>query len=132
VNEVVRMSFSRGSPQFELEPDVTDTVSPSDISDAEPTMQQFEVYTKGLNKRSSHPGALYALMVLTLINLINYMDRYIPSANKDLIKKDLSLTDAETSLPITAFLVVYMLVSPVFGILADKKKSLALYSYLLV
>ena len=81
------MSFLRGSePQFEYDSDPVDSVVESeDLSDVE-AMQKFEVYSKNLNKKGSHPGASYALFVLTIINLINYMDRYIPSANKDLIK----------------------------------------------
>lgn len=54
------------------------------------------------------------------MNLLNYIDRYVPSAVKDLFKKDLGLTDAQTSLPLSAFVIVYMLASPVFGALADK------------
>ena len=47
-------------------------------------------------------------MVLTAINLLNYIDRYVPSATKTLIQDDLHLSDTETSLPLTGFLVVYM------------------------
>ena len=64
-------------------------------------------------------GATRALVVLTAMNLLNYVDRYVPSAVKDLFKADLDLSDAETSYPLTAFVVVYMLASPVFGALAD-------------
>jgi MFS family permease len=66
------------------------------------------------------PGATAAVVVLTAMNLLNYVDRYVPSAVKDLFKSDLGLTDAQTGLPLTAFVVVYMLASPVFGTLADK------------
>ncbi|MBP7868292.1 MAG: MFS transporter [Acidobacteria bacterium] len=66
------------------------------------------------------PGAVFAVSVLTAMNLLNYLDRYVPSAVKDLFKSDLKLTDAETSLPLSAFVVVYMLASPVFGALADR------------
>ncbi|MFL5417732.1 MAG: spinster family MFS transporter [Myxococcales bacterium] len=65
-------------------------------------------------------GAGFALAVLTAMNLLNYLDRYVPSAVKDLFKKDLGLTDTQTSLPLTAFVIVYMITSPVFGSLADK------------
>eukprot|EP00128_Syssomonas_multiformis_P014495 Colp12_sorted_trinity150504_noHs@12936 len=65
------------------------------------------------------PGALFGMIVLTIINLLNYVDRYVPSAVKDLLKKDLELTDAQTSAPITVFLVVYMVTSPIFAYLAD-------------
>eukprot|EP01116_Phalansterium_solitarium_P012713 TRINITY_DN2924_c1_g1_i1.p1 TRINITY_DN2924_c1_g1~~TRINITY_DN2924_c1_g1_i1.p1 ORF type:complete len:497 (+),score=150.36 TRINITY_DN2924_c1_g1_i1:782-2272(+) len=70
-----------------------------------------------------YPGALYALLVLTGINLLNYMDRYIPSANKTLIQADLGLSDTETALPVTLFIVTYMIASPFFAWLADRGVS---------
>lgn len=66
------------------------------------------------------PGGTYAVLVLTAMNLLNYIDRYVPSAVKELFKADLHMSDKETSLPLTAFVVVYMLFSPVFGSLSDK------------
>jgi MFS family permease len=65
-------------------------------------------------------GALFAVVVLTTMNLLNYIDRWVPSAVKDLFKEDLKLTDAQTSLPLSAFILVYMIASPIFGSLADK------------
>ncbi len=70
--------------------------------------------------RATPPGAGWAVFVLTMMNLLNYIDRYVPSAVKDLFKVDLKLTDAQTSLPLSAFVLVYMLASPVFGALADR------------
>jgi MFS transporter, Spinster family, sphingosine-1-phosphate transporter len=55
-----------------------------------------------------------------MMNLLNYLDRFIPSVVKDLFKADLKLTDTQTSLPITGFIIVYMLTSPIFGALADR------------
>jgi MFS family permease len=73
------------------------------------------------NERSAAPsGATFAVVILTGMNLLNYIDRYVPSAVKDLFKADLKLTDAQTSLPLSAFVIVYMLASPVFGALADR------------
>ena len=66
------------------------------------------------------PAATRTLLVLTAMNLLNYIDRYVPSAVKDLFKTDLGLTDAETAWPLTAFVVVYMLASPLFGALSDR------------
>ena len=54
------------------------------------------------------------------MNLLNYVDRYVPSAVKVLFQKDLHLTDTQTSLPLTAFVIVYMIASPIFGSLADR------------
>src|ERR1017187_724504 len=65
-------------------------------------------------------GAVFAVAVLTAMNLLNYIDRWLPSAVKVLFQKDLGLTDSQTSLPLTAFIFVYMAFSPVFGTLADK------------
>jgi predicted MFS family arabinose efflux permease len=65
-------------------------------------------------------GAGYAVFILTMMNLLNYLDRIIPSVVKDLFKADLKFTDAQTSLPIAGFVFVYMLASPIFGALADK------------
>jgi MFS family permease len=65
-------------------------------------------------------GARYAVTVLTAMNLLNYMDRYVPSAVKDLFREDFGITDAQSSIPLSGFVVVYMLASPVFGTLADR------------
>ncbi len=53
------------------------------------------------------------------MNLLNYIDRWVPSAVKVLFQQDLGLSDAQTSLPLTAFIFVYMAASPVFGMFAD-------------
>jgi MFS transporter, Spinster family, sphingosine-1-phosphate transporter len=65
-------------------------------------------------------GAAFAVVILTLMNLMNYVDRWVPSVVKDLFKADLHLTDAQTSLPLTGFVFIYMLTSPIFGALADR------------
>lgn len=70
--------------------------------------------------RSAPEGAVFAMAVLTAMNLLNYIDRYVPSAVKDLFKRDLGLTDTETSIPFSAFVLVYMVASPIFGGLADR------------
>lgn len=70
--------------------------------------------------RPAAAGATYAVAVLTAMNLLNYLDRYVPSAVKDLFKNELHLDDAQTSWPLSAFIIVYMLASPVFGSLADR------------
>jgi MFS family permease len=65
-------------------------------------------------------GARYAIIVLTAMNLLNYIDRYVPSAVKPLFQEELGFTDAQTAYPLTAFVLVYMLTSPIFGSLADR------------
>ena len=69
---------------------------------------------------NARDGARFAVTVLTAMNLLNYVDRFVPSAVKDLVKTDLGLTDDQTSLPLMAFVFVYMFASPVFGSLAER------------
>lgn len=95
---------------------------------ATPTTQEGSL-EEATSKTPKVPGAVSAVILLTAMNLLNYVDRYVPSAVKDLFKKDLGLTDAETAYPLTAFILVYMIASPIFGGLADKfsrKKLIAL------
>ena len=72
---------------------------------------------------------MFALFVLTLMNMLNYVDRWVPSAVKELFKHDLKLTDAETSWPLTAFIVVYMVASPIFGALAERRSRRVLIAF---
>lgn len=62
------------------------------------------------------------LIVLTLINLFNYLDRYVVSALVESLKKsDLRLNDAQLGSLMTGFIIVYMATSPVFGALGDRR-----------
>ena len=72
---------------------------------------------------------MFALFVLTLMNMLNYVDRWVPSAVKELFKDDLKLTDAQTSWPLTAFIVVYMVASPIFGALAERRSRRMLIAF---
>ena len=65
-------------------------------------------------------AARRALLVLTLINLVNYLDRFVLSALVESLKhSELALSDAQLGALMTAFVLVYMVASPVFGALAD-------------
>ena len=68
-------------------------------------------------------AALIGLLVLTFINLFNYLDRYVVSALVESLKQvpELGLTDARAGLLMTGFVLVYMLVSPIFGTLGDRR-----------
>ena len=66
-------------------------------------------------------GARWALGVLTLINLFNYLDRYVPAALVESLRRsELHVTDTESGLLMSGFIVVYMLTSPLFGVLGDR------------
>ncbi|HKA35516.1 MAG TPA: MFS transporter [Thermoanaerobaculia bacterium] len=63
-----------------------------------------------------------ALAILTFINLFNYLDRYVvASLVESLRKSELSLTDAQAGFLVTGFVIVYMLTSPLFGTLGDRR-----------
>ena len=65
--------------------------------------------------------ATYALAILTFINLFNYIDRWVVAAVVEPVKRDLGLTDTQMGIIGAAFIVVYAVVSPIFGKLGDKK-----------
>src|SRR5438034_7645303 len=62
------------------------------------------------------------LLVLTLINLFNYLDRWIVAALAESMKhSELHLSDPQLGALMTGFLVVYMLAAPLFGSLGDTR-----------
>jgi MFS family permease len=65
--------------------------------------------------------ATYALAILTFINLFNYIDRWVVAAVVEPVKRDLGLTDTQMGFILSAFIVVYAGVSPIFGKLGDRK-----------
>lgn len=65
------------------------------------------------------PGAKFALITFTLLNAFNYADRYVGSAMKDLIAHELQLSDVQTGLPLTAFILVYMIAAPLAAWVSD-------------
>jgi len=66
-------------------------------------------------------SAVLALSVLTFINLLNYLDRYVVSGIiPDLKAPPLGLSDSQIGLLTTAFMAVYMLAAPFFGALGDR------------
>jgi predicted MFS family arabinose efflux permease len=66
----------------------------------------------------SRGGRLLALLVG--LNLVNYLDRYVPAAVLPLIEKELGLSHARAGLLGTAFVLVYALASPLAGWLGDR------------
>jgi sugar phosphate permease len=68
-----------------------------------------------------HRGyALYVLSVLTCLNLLDYLDRYIIASVQSLVRKDFPLTDAAYGLFGTLFFLVYLTTAPIFGYLGDR------------
>src|SRR3954454_8913563 len=76
-----------------------------------------------IDSPAAQRAARYALAILTLINLFNYLDRWVVAAVVESIKKsELHLSDTQLGLVGTGFIVVYTLTSPLFGALGDRRK----------
>jgi MFS family permease len=65
--------------------------------------------------------SVLALAILSGINLLNYLDRYVVSALlPDLKRAPLHLSDTELGSLMSAFLIVYILAAPLFGRIGDR------------
>jgi len=68
---------------------------------------------------TSPRGALVALGLLTALNLLNYIDRYVLPGVQPLIQHEFQLDDAQIGRLTTAFFLVYMFAAPLTGWLGD-------------
>jgi MFS transporter, Spinster family, sphingosine-1-phosphate transporter len=59
--------------------------------------------------------------MLTVVNLICYLDRYIIASVSPKIQIEFGLSHAQTGFFMSAFMVGYMVTSPIFGYLGDRK-----------
>ncbi len=67
------------------------------------------------------PKAKKALWLLTSVNYLNYIDRFILAAVLVSIKSDLGLSDFQAGLLATAFMIPYIFTAPLFGWLGDTR-----------
>lgn len=65
--------------------------------------------------------AVYALAILTFINLLNYADRWVLAAVVEPIKRSLGFTDTQLGIIGASFIVVFSITSPLFGSLGDRR-----------
>jgi predicted MFS family arabinose efflux permease len=88
--------------------------------------------TDRLPERGAEPApaarsAWAALVVLTLVNLVNYMDRYVvPGVGESLQHSELHLTDSQFGALTSAFFLVYMCAAPVLGAYGHRRWRLRL------
>jgi MFS transporter, Spinster family, sphingosine-1-phosphate transporter len=62
-----------------------------------------------------------ALVLLTLVNVLNYVDRYVLAAlGESLARSRLHISDTEFGLLVSGFIVVYMVAAPWFGAMGDR------------
>jgi MFS family permease len=66
-------------------------------------------------------SATAALTVLTLVNLLNYLDRYVLSAVLPLVEKSFDLNDSQSGFLGSLFILVYLAASPFAGYLGDRR-----------
>ena len=71
-------------------------------------------------KTRSVKGAVVALCLLTAMNFVNYLDRYILPAVQEQIKREFHLSDSQIGSLTLWFFVAYVLSSPVTGWLGDR------------
>ncbi len=69
---------------------------------------------------SLRSSARTALVALTAINLLNYLDRYLVAGVVEPLKSEFAVSDADIGLLTSAFLVVYMVASPLLGLVARR------------
>lgn len=78
--------------------------------------------------RPSPPGACaptlraayWALGLLTAINLLNYLDRYVVAPLTSDLKSAMGLSDTQLGWLLPVFILVYMVAAPVFGAWGDR------------
>ena len=87
------------------------------------TEKQGRVGRKQFGDRYAAGGgrwAMTALVVLTALNFVNYIDRSVLFAVQPMIQTEFHRSDADFGFLSSAFFIVYMLTAPFMGPLADR------------
>ncbi len=71
-------------------------------------------------KTSSRKYAWMVVVILWFVSMLNYLDRLLIASMRGPIKESIPMTDAEFGLLTSAFLIVYAILSPLGGYLADR------------
>lgn len=86
-----------------------------------------------LTRSARSSSAIVALFLLTALNLVNFIDRYVLPGVQPLVQHEFGANDQQMGALTTAFFVTYMLVAPLTGWLGDRfpRKPLIVGSVLL-
>ncbi len=75
-------------------------------------------------------SASLGLAILSIINLFNYLDRYVVSALVESLKhSELALSDTDLGSLMSGFLIVFTLAAPIFGSLGDRRSRTRLIAF---
>jgi predicted MFS family arabinose efflux permease len=85
--------------------------------------------TKTTFTQPSRIYTFYALFIIFLANLFNYMDRMLVSATLPYITDDLRLTGGQGGLLWTAFTIGYLLSAPIVGYLSDRYRRTGIFAF---
>jgi predicted MFS family arabinose efflux permease len=72
-----------------------------------------------LNRNSHLSPGLVALLLLTALNLVNFIDRYVLPGVQPLVQHEFGVSDERMGALTTAFFVTYMIAAPLTGWLGD-------------
>ncbi len=70
--------------------------------------------------RTTKNYAWLVVGILWFVSMLNYLDRLLIASMRTPIKEDIPMTDAEFGLLTSAFLIIYAILSPLGGYLADR------------
>jgi MFS family permease len=76
--------------------------------------------TKPTRRAPSVAGATTALVLLTALNFVNYIDRYILPGVQEQVKHEFHISDAQLGSLTFYFMIAYMFTSPFTGWLGDR------------
>ena len=83
--------------------------------------------------RSTTNYAWMVVGILWFVSMLNYLDRLLIASMRTPIKADIPMTDAEFGLLTSAFLIIYAILSPLGGYLADRySRKWVIFSSLLL
>src|SRR3989475_12678246 len=79
---------------------------------------EHAIFARSVSDSSLHPKT--ALIMLTALNLLNYVDRNVLFAVQPLVQDEFHITKAQVGYLTSAFLLCYMVAAPFVGPLADR------------
>ncbi len=86
-----------------------------------------------MNRTVTKNYAWIVVGILWFVSMLNYLDRLLIASMRTPIKADIPMTDAEFGLLTSAFLIIYAILSPLGGYLADRfSRKWVIFSSLLL